>query len=69
MTEVESDIRTSTLLKLAEHMKSINRMSMELNKEIESMMQDIMWDLRRESIVEKYIEEKNDGKDIQSADE
>lgn len=69
MTEVESDIRTSTLLKLAEHMKSINRMNMELNKEIESMMQDIMWDLRRESIVEKYIEEKNDGKDIQSADE
>ena len=69
MTEVESDIRTSTLLKLAEHMKSINRMNMELNKEIESMMQDIMWDLRRESIVEKYIEEKSDGKDIQSADE
>ena len=69
MREVESDIRTSTLLKLAEHMKSISRMNMELNKEIESMMQDIMWDLRRESIVEKYIEEKNDGKDIQSADE
>ena len=69
MTEVESDIRTSTLLKLANHMKSINRMNMELNKEIESMMQDIMWDLRREPIVEKYIEEKNDGKDIQSADE
>lgn len=60
MSEVESDIRTSTLLKLAEHMKSINRMNMELNKEIESMMQDIMWDLRRESIVEKYIEEKDD---------
>ena len=60
MTEVESDIRTSTLLKLAEHMKSINRMSMELNKEVEAMMQDIMWDLRRESIVEKYIEEKDD---------
>ena len=60
MREVESDIRTSTLLKLAEHMKSINRMNMELNKEIESMMQDIMWDLRRESIVEKYIEEKDD---------
>ena len=69
MTEVESDIRTSTLLKLAEHMKSINRMNMELNKEIESMMQDIMWDLRRESIVEKYIEEKNDDQNIQSADE
>ena len=60
MTEMDSDIRTSTLLKLAEHMKSISRMNMELNKEIESMMQDIMWDLRRESIVEKYIEEKND---------
>ena len=69
MTEVESDIRTSTLLKLAEHMKSINRMNMELNKEIESMMQDIMWDLRRESIVEKYIEEKGDDQNIQSADE
>lgn len=69
MREVESDIRTSTLLKLAEHMKSISRMNMELNKEIESMMQDIMWDLRRESIVEKHIEEKDDGKDIQSADE
>ena len=64
MTEVESDIRTSTLLKLAEHMKSINRMNMELNKEIESMMQDIMWDLRRESIVEKYIEEKTDERGI-----
>lgn len=60
MTEIDSNIRTSTLLKLAEHMKSINRMNMELNKEIESMMQDIMWDLRRESIVEKYIEEKDD---------
>ena len=69
MTEMDSDIRTSTLLKLAEHMKSINRMNMELNKEIESMMQDIMWDLRRESIVEKYIEEKNDDQNIQSADE
>ena len=64
MREVESDIRTSTLLKLAEHMKSISRMNMELNKEIESMMQDIMWDLRRESIVEKYIEEKTDERGI-----
>lgn len=69
MTEIESDIRTSTLLKLAEHMKSINRMNMELNKEVEAMMQDIMWDLRRESIVEKYIEEKHDDQNIQSADE
>ena len=59
MTEIDSDIRTSTLLKLAEHMKSINRMYMELSKEIESMMQDLTWDLRRESIVEKYIEEKD----------
>lgn len=64
MREVENDIRTSTLLKLAEHMKSINRMNMELNKEIESMMQDIMWDLRRESIVEKHIEEKDDERGI-----
>lgn len=63
MSEVKSDIRTSTLLKLAEHMKSISRMNMELNKEIESMMQDIMWDLRRESTVEKYIEEKGKGAD------
>ena len=69
MREVESDIRTSTLLKLANHMKSINRMNAELNKEIESMMQDIMWDLRKESIVEKYIKEKDDDQNIQSADE
>lgn len=60
MIEVESDIRTRTLLKLADHMRSINKKNAEINKEIEEMMQDIMWDLRRESIVEKHIKEKDD---------
>lgn len=57
MNEMSEDIRTATLLKLAEHMKNVNKTLTELNKEVEEMMQDIMRDLRRESIVEKYIEE------------
>lgn len=46
---IESDIRTETLLKLADHMKSINKTLTELNKEVEEMMQDIMRDLREET--------------------
>ena len=44
----DSDIRTETLLKLADHMQSINKTMTELNKEVEEMMQDIMRDLREE---------------------
>lgn len=43
---IDSDIRTETLLKLADHMKSINKTMIELNKEVEEMMQDIMRDLK-----------------------
>ena len=43
---MSDDIRTTTLLKLADHMKSINKTLTELNKEVEEMMQDIMRDLR-----------------------
>lgn len=43
---IDSDIRTETLLKLADHMKSINKTMNDLNKEVEQMMQDIMRDLR-----------------------
>lgn len=45
---MSDDIRTATLLKLADHMKSINKALMELNKEVGEMMQDIMRDLREE---------------------
>ena len=45
-TMIDSDIRTETLLKLADHMKSINKTMIELNKEVEEMMQDIMRDLK-----------------------
>ena len=45
---IDSDIRTETLLKLADHMKSVNKALTELNKEVEEMMQDIMRDLREE---------------------
>ena len=45
---MSDDIRTATLLKLADHMKSINKTLTELNKEVEKMMQDIMRDLREE---------------------
>lgn len=46
---MSDDIRTATLLKLADHMKSINKTLTELNKEVEGMMQDIMRDLREET--------------------
>jgi hypothetical protein len=46
---MSDDIRTATLLKLADHMKSINKTLTELNKEVEEMMQDIMRDLREET--------------------
>ena len=46
---IDSDIRTETLLKLADHMQSINKTMTELNKEVEEMMQDIMRDLREET--------------------
>lgn len=46
---MSEDIRTATLLKLADHMKSINKTLTELNKEVEGMMQDIMRDLREET--------------------
>ena len=45
---MESDIRTETLLKLADHMQNINKQMTALNKEVEEMMQDIMRDLREE---------------------
>lgn len=45
---MSDDIRTTTLLKLADHMKSINKTLTELSKEVEEMMQDIMRDLREE---------------------
>ena len=45
---MSDDIRTATLLKLADHMESLNKALMELNKEVEEMMQDIMRDLREE---------------------
>ena len=45
---IDSAIRTETLLKLADHMQSINKTMTELNKEVEEMMQDIMRDLREE---------------------
>ena len=45
---MNNDIRTDTLLKLADHMQSINKTMTELNKEVEEMMQDIMRDLREE---------------------
>ena len=44
---IESDIRTETLLKLADHMQNINKTMTELNKEVEEVMQDIMQDLRQ----------------------
>ena len=47
--KMSNDIRTTTLLKLADHMKSINKTLTELNKEVEEMMQDIMRDLREET--------------------
>ena len=46
---MSDDIRTATLLKLADHMQSINRTLTELNKDVEKMMQDIMRDLREET--------------------
>lgn len=46
---MSDDIRTATLLKLADHMKSINKTLTGLNKEVEEMMQDIMRDLREET--------------------
>lgn len=46
---MSDDIRTATLLKLADHMKSINKALTDLNKEVEEMMQDIMRDLREET--------------------
>ena len=45
---MSDDIRTATLLKLADHMESLNKALTELNKEVEEMMQDIMRDLREE---------------------
>lgn len=45
---MSDDIRTDTLLKLAEHMKSINETLTKLNKETEEMMQDIMREMREE---------------------
>ena len=46
---MSDDIRTATLLKLADHIESLNKALMELNKEVEEMMQDIMRDLREET--------------------
>ena len=45
---MNNDIRTDTLLKLADHMQSINKTMTELNKEVEEMMQDIMREMREE---------------------
>ena len=45
---MSDDIRTDTLLKLADHMQSINKTMTELNKEVEEMMQDIMREMREE---------------------
>lgn len=49
---MSDDIRTDTLLKLADHMKSINETMTKLNKEVEEMMQDIMKDLREEEVAD-----------------
>lgn len=45
---IDSDIRTETLLKLADLMSHINKTMTDLNKEVEAMMQDIMRDLRED---------------------
>ena len=45
---MSEDIRTATLLKLADHMKSIDNTLTKLNKEVEEMMQDIMREMREE---------------------
>lgn len=53
---IDSDIRTETLLKLADLMSHINKTMTDLNKEVEAMMQDIMRDLREDEPQIEYCD-------------